>query len=128
MAIYYVKDLLDRLHELFRQGCEYVELNSDDASLSLTALPEKDSRTLPVRLESCPYGKGTDSDSDDDNCYELQFSYDEIATIASALANMPAIYEKALSDDGYDPREKEAFRSMYEKMLQLKNKMEQAFR
>ena len=83
-------------------------------------------------LEALVYGwyvgEEIDCESDDDNCYELQFNYDEIATIASALANMPSIYEKAINDDSYDPREREAFRCMSQKVLDLKNKMEAAFK
>lgn len=128
MAVYCVKDLLDRLHELFRQGCEYAELSENqDNSLSLCGMIDEHTNMDCQRVDSCSYGAGNDDESDDDNCYEVQFTYDEIATIASALANMPSIYQKAISDESYDPREREAFQAMSDKMLDLKLKIEQAF-
>jgi len=125
--MYRIKDLLDRLHELFQQGCEYAEIQTDNASLSIQGINESTEHTC-LTLPSCQYGDGSEEENDNDNCYELQFSYDEIATIASALANMPSIYEKAIDDESYDPREREAFRIMLGKMQDLKHKMEDAFR
>ena len=132
MPVYRIKDLLDRLHEMFQHGYEYVELHSqedgDAASLSLKGSGDSCDEIECQTIASCQYGQGDDSESDDDTCYEVQFSYDEIATIASALANMPAIYQNAINDETYDPREQEAFRTMSEKMTDLKTKIEQAFR
>ena len=128
MSAYRIKDLLGCLHELFRSGCEYVELhNTDPAALSLSGLTNGGAETVRQTLTSCQPCGGNDSESDDNICYEIQFTYDEIATIASALANMPSIYNKAINDENYDPREREAFRTMADKMLRLKEKMEQAF-
>ncbi len=128
MAIYCVKDLLDCLHETVRHGCEYVELHTDSDTISLKGLIDEHTEAECVTVHSCKYGEATDGDSDDENCYELQFTYDEIATIASALANMPSIYKNAISDEAYDPREREAFCTMSEKMFSLKSKIEEAFK
>ena len=128
MSVYRVKELLDCLHEIFQQGCEYVEVNAEEDAASFKGIISEGKAIDCKTVASCQYGEEIDCESDDDNCYELQFNYDEIATIASALANMPSIYEKAISDESYDPREREAFRTMAEKMLALKKKMEGAFK
>lgn len=128
MTAYRIKELLDCLHAMVQQGCEYVELSTDhETTLSLQGTDKKGVELNCKTLSSCQSGDDCDEESDDDICYELQFSYDEIATIASALANMPSIYQKAINDDSYDPREREAFRCMAEKMLQLNDKIKQAF-
>ena len=127
MSTYRIKDLLDQLHMLFQNGCESVSVNADEANLTLTGIGHDSAESDCITLASCQCGNGSDDESDDDNCYEVQFTYDEIATIASALANMPSIYEKAINDESYDPKEREAFQTMSDKMLRLKEKMEKAF-
>ena len=132
MSVYRIRELLDRFHELLCRGCDFAEVHineeSDPASLSLCGLVRENEMTPCQTISSCRCDEDSDSESDDDLCYELRFTYDEIATIASALANMPSIYEKAINDDSYDPREREAFRCMSQKVLDLKNKMEAAFK
>ena len=98
MTAYRIKELLDCLHTMIQQGCEYVELSTDhEANLSLQGTDEKGVELSCKTLSSCQSGDDCDEESDDDICYELQFSYDEIATIASALANMPSIPSAASS-------------------------------
>ena len=129
MAVYYIKELLDALYLLIQDGFGYAELDQkcgEPAALSVAGIGNEEKRAYPA-VVSCPLGKGCDSDSDDENCYQLPFTYDEMATIASALANVSGIYQKAIEDDRYDPREREAFLVMQAKASALTEKIKQAF-
>lgn len=129
MAVYHIKELLDALYLLIQDGFDYAELspkNSEPASLSVTGRSSA-GESRSYELASCTLGDDCGSDSDDENCYQLPFTYDEMATIASALANVSGIYEKAIHDERYDPREREAFLAMQEKAHALNEKIKLAF-
>lgn len=137
MATYRVKDLLDRLYEISQQGCEYVEiveLDADEdedipASLSFSGIVDEYEEIDFDDVDSCEYGdEPDDNESDDENCYQVQFTYDEIATIASALANVNSIYKNVVNDKQYDQKERDAFRTMSTKTLNLQAKIDQAFK
>ena len=121
MAVYRIRELLDCLYQLSSRGCDFAEI--DCPALTISDPNTRQEKTLlPCRSD-----ERWDSDSDDDTCYEISFSYDEMATIASALANVGGIYQKAIEDDGYDPREREAFLVMQAKASALTEKIKQAF-
>ena len=75
MTAYRIKELLDCLHSMIQQGCEYVELSTDhETTLSLQGTDKKGVELSCKTLSSRQNGDYCAEESDDDICYELQFS------------------------------------------------------
>ena len=54
MSVYRVKELLDCLHEIFQQGCEYVEVNAEENAASFKGIISEGKAIDCKTVASCP--------------------------------------------------------------------------
>ena len=131
MAIYNVYELYNRICELANDGYEYVEiitLDSDEEfpeSLSFNAIETYNSSVDYEEIESCVLSehycyeeKQSHTIKPTDYCMELNFTYNEIATIKHAVDNALEYFKEALKDDSYS---KDIIKEIKESSIECRN-------
>lgn len=108
MAVYLLKDLLDRFSEVASDGYRAVELFEEDADdssaayLNITAKDEDFSDVDYDPVEAFPENdenfERTVAVTFNDPCHEIRFSYKEVAELHHAVTNALEFYKDALKD------------------------------
>lgn len=104
MAVYLLKDLLDRLSEIAEDGYHSVEISEieseDDlpACLSFCVYTTEDSSIEYDQIEELPPEGREGSVTFDDICHEANFSYNEIYVLYESVVNALEYYKDNLNN------------------------------
>lgn len=105
MAVYKSIELFNKICEILNDGYEYVEVTDlDNASLSFEAIADEIESIDYEEIDSCDipddydFDKPSISISSDSFCYNINFTYKEIATISHAVNNALAYFKDCLED------------------------------
>ena len=132
MAVYKIRELQNRLCEMSEDGylyAELYELEADEelpAGLAFTAVTPDESIDYET-VDACKPASDEDFFHDSfkvtDQCHEISFSYEEIATIHHALTNALEYFKECEKDPQYSSEVKKKIKTSSVKCRNLQAKL-----